>query len=82
MPKQPTTKPIAGENNLPNAVKHFDQLPDSARINSRTLKTLLGISDTTFWRRRKADIIPAPDMHGTWSAATAREILNGSQEVA
>ena len=82
MPKTLKVQPAAGNRDLPDAVKHFDQLPDSARINSRCFKTLLNCGDTTFWRRRRAGVIPPPDDFGTWGVATVRKILSGNQGAA
>lgn len=75
MPKQNDVRQAVSPCDLPLAVKYFDQLPDHARINSRCLKILLCISDTTFWRRRK-DSIADPDVNGTWSVQYVRQLLN------
>jgi len=61
---------------LPDAVKHFDNLPDEARLNSRDFMTLLRISSTTFWRRRKEGVIPQPDRFGTWTVGEVRKVLS------
>lgn len=82
MPEPTKAQQIAGNRNLPDAVKHFDTLPSQARINSRALKILLCVSDTTFWRRRKSGEIAEPDTNGTWSVGYARELLGANQEAA
>ncbi len=71
----PKTKP------LPLVVAQFHNLPDEARINSRCLRILLGgIGTTTFFRRRKAGLIPDPDKFNTWSVAQVRAMLSSIKE--
>lgn len=67
---------------IPSTVRFFDQLPEDARVNSRSLKILLGISDSTLWRRRKEGKIPEPDDFNTWRVGAIRRLLTATQEVA
>lgn len=48
------------EKPLPDAVRNFDDLPDSAQVDSRTVKALYCVSDTTLWRRVRDGSIPKP----------------------
>lgn len=36
---------------VPNALRNFDLLPDSALVRQPTVEALLGISSSTLWRR-------------------------------
>lgn len=59
----------------PYSVRHFHDLPDQARLNSRSLRILLGISSSTLWRRQESGQIKKPDIGGTWSVGYVRELL-------
>lgn len=52
---QPTT-PSA----IPDALKNFDSLPDSANVRQPTVQALYGCSAATVWRGVKAGRIPKP----------------------
>lgn len=45
---------------LPDALKHFDSLPDAAGVRQPVVEGLLGCSAATVWRSVKAGRIPAP----------------------
>jgi hypothetical protein len=45
-----TTKIEAVAKAIPEALEHFDKLPDSAFIRPKITVSLLGISIATFWR--------------------------------
>jgi len=40
--------------NIPPALRNFDQLPDSAQIRLPVVKALLGVSTATVWRMVKS----------------------------
>jgi predicted DNA-binding transcriptional regulator AlpA len=46
---------------IPDALRNFDQLPDSAQVRLPVLKGLYACSDATIWRRVKDGSIPAPE---------------------
>ena len=45
---------------LPDSLKNFDALPDSAHVRLPTVAALWGCSPVTVWRSVKAGRIPAP----------------------
>ena len=45
---------------LPNALRSFDQLPDTAHVRQAVVKALFGCSDATVWRRVRDGGIPRP----------------------
>lgn len=65
---------------IPDSVRNFDDLPDSAQVDSRTVKALHCISDTTLWRRIADGSIPPPHKVGPsnrWRVGDLRAALNG-----
>lgn len=75
LPK-PSTKPETG--GIPDALKHFDSLPDSASVRQPVVEALFACSGTTVWRRVKAGIIPKPKKLGsitTWNVGQLRVVL-------
>ena len=62
---------------LPLTVTQYNDLPPQARIDSKSLRILLGINSyATFSRRRDDKSIPDPDGgHNTWLKSTVDEIL-------
>lgn len=65
---------------LAASIKNFDDLPDSAQVDSRTVKALHCISDTTLWRRVADGSIPPPHKVGPsnrWRVGDLRAALNG-----
>lgn len=60
-------------------VQNFDQLPDSSRIRGFEFRTLLGIGNSTFYRRLALGQIPSPGKDRTWDAGTVRRILRGEK---
>ena len=66
--------------NIPAAVRHFDELPDLARLGRPALRMILGKSRTSIWRLEQAGILPAPRKpvgggRGYWTAADVRKFL-------
>ena len=55
-PQAPADKAPA----LPEALKAFDALPDSAHVRLPTVCGLFGISPATAWRWVRAERLPAP----------------------
>jgi hypothetical protein len=45
---------------LPDALKHFDSLPDAANVPQPIVQALFGISGPTAWRWIKAGHLPKP----------------------
>ena len=45
---------------IPDALKNFDSLPDSANVRQPVVQGLFGCSHATIWRNVKKGIIPAP----------------------
>ena len=62
---------------LSTTVSHFKALPDNARVDSKSLRILLGINSyATFSRRRGDGSIPDPDGgHNTWLKSTVEQVL-------
>lgn len=46
--------------NIADALKHFDFLPDAANVRLPVVQGLLGCSSTTVWRMVKRGALPAP----------------------
>jgi predicted DNA-binding transcriptional regulator AlpA len=45
---------------VPESLKQFDSLPDSAHVQARTVAAVLGLSEATIWRMVKRGKLPAP----------------------
>jgi len=63
---------------LPRALQQFDQLPDAAHVDVRTVAGLFGISVPTVWRHARSGKLPAPRKIGSatrWNVAELRVIL-------
>jgi len=45
---------------IPDALKHFDQLPDSAHVRQPVVEKLEACSAATIWRRVKKGTLPKP----------------------
>lgn len=71
--QQPNTSPV------PAALRHFDDLPDSAFVRLPVVAGLLDVSVETIWRYAKQGIIPAPEKLGprttAWNVGKLREAL-------
>jgi predicted DNA-binding transcriptional regulator AlpA len=55
-----TTEKVAKQKAIPTALKHFDDLPDSANVRQPVVQGLFGCSAATVWRGVKSGRIPAP----------------------
>ncbi|MEK6383055.1 MAG: helix-turn-helix domain-containing protein [Paraburkholderia tropica] len=63
---------------LPRALQQFDQLPDAAEVDVRTVAGLFGISVPTVWRHARSGRLPAPRKIGAstrWNVAELRALL-------
>lgn len=65
---------------IPAAVRHFDALPDAARLGRPALCMILGKSRTTLWRLEQAGVLPAPRKplgggRNYWTAGDVRRFL-------
>lgn len=66
--------------NLNTRVQQFDKLPNSARIRGYEFRQLLGIGNSTFYRRIASGEIPKPAKDKTWSASKVRDVLSAGQD--
>lgn len=57
----------------------FDELPDSAHVDDKTLAALFGTSTTTIWRRVRRGELPQPVRFSTrctrWRVGEIRAVL-------
>jgi len=64
---------------VPDALKNFDSLPDSANVRQPVVKALFGCSDATVWRMVKRGSIPAPrklsERISAWNVGELRKAL-------
>lgn len=78
--KDRADKPAGKE--IPDALKNFDSLPDSAFVRQPVVKALFGFSDSTVWRRVKSGALPAPEKQGprvtAWNVGKLRRVLQGA----
>lgn len=70
-------KPIKGA--IPDALKHFDSLPDAAGVRQPVVEGLFGCSSSTVWRMVKAGQLPKPKKQServtTWNVGELRQAL-------
>lgn len=72
-----------GRNALPDSLKNFDALPDSAHVRLPTVAALWACSSVTVWRAVKAGRIPAPKKLSPRTAAwNVGELRRALQSVA
>jgi len=45
---------------IPDALRNFDSLPDSANVRQPIVQALVGCSSATVWRMVKRGTLPAP----------------------
>ena len=64
---------------IPDALKNFDSLPDSANVRQPVVQGLFGCSSATVWRNVKKGIIPAPkklsERVTAWNVGALRKAL-------
>jgi predicted DNA-binding transcriptional regulator AlpA len=66
---------------IPDALRHFDQLPDSAHVRQPIVEALFGYSSSTVWRRVRDGLLPKPERLGprttAWNVGKLRRALRG-----
>jgi len=64
---------------IPDALKNFDSLPDSASVRQPVVEALFACSSSTVWRRVNSGLIPKPKKIGSttiWNVGELRKELN------
>lgn len=68
------------ESSLPEALRHFDSLPDSAHVKQPVVEALRACSSATVWRHVHAGLLPKPHRIGRraigWNVGELRAVLN------
>ena len=77
-----STPPADGQDSpasIPEALKNFDVLPDSANVRAPVVAALYGCSVSTVWRMARHGKIPAPrkksDRVTAWNVGELRQAL-------
>ncbi|MDR3453790.1 MAG: AlpA family phage regulatory protein [Rhodoferax sp.] len=64
---------------IPDALKYFDSLPDSANVRQPVVEALFGCSAATVWRMAKRGALPAPrklsERVTAWNVGDLRKVL-------
>ncbi len=64
---------------IPDALKNFESLPDSANVRQPVVEGLFACSSATVWRNVKKGIIPAPrklsERVTAWNVGDLRKAL-------
>ena len=64
---------------VPESLKQFDSLPDSAHVQARTVAAVVGVSQATVWRMVKRGTLPAPkkvsDRATRWNVGELRRAM-------
>jgi len=64
---------------IPDALRNFDSLPDSANVRLPVVAALFACAGVTVWRRVKAGTLPAPRKLGArvtaWNVGDLRRVL-------
>lgn len=55
-----TDRTASTRQDIPDTLRNFDSLPDSAHVRLPTVCQLFGISPATAWRRVKTGELPTP----------------------
>lgn len=67
---------------IPDALRHFDSLPDAAYVRQPVVEALFSCSGPTVWRRVKDGRIPKPrklsDRVTAWNVGSLRLTLQSS----
>ncbi|RLJ18900.1 transcriptional regulator [bacterium endosymbiont of Escarpia laminata] len=66
---------------IPDALKNFDSLPDSANVRQPVVEALFACSSATVWRRVKDGRLPHPRKLSpritAWNVGALRLVLRG-----
>ena len=66
---------------IPDALKNFDSLPDSANVRQPVVQGLVSCSHATVWRMVKKGLLPAPkklsERVTAWNVGELRQALAG-----
>ena len=81
-PQNPTDIKDATTNTIPDALRNFDSLPDSAHVRQPVVEALFGCSSATVWRRVKQKTLPKPYKFSprctSWQVGELRRALFGN----
>jgi predicted DNA-binding transcriptional regulator AlpA len=65
---------------IPDALKYFDSLPDSANVRQPVVQALVGCSAATIWRMVKRGTLPEPrklsERVTAWNVGSLRKALS------
>ena len=71
--------PAASKKPIPDGLKNFELLPDSANVRLPTVCALFACGPATVWRRAKDGALPKPRKHSTkvtvWNVGELRKKL-------
>jgi len=70
----------SGTKGTPESIRHFDSLPDNARVRLPSVTLLFSCSPATAWRRVRDGRLPAARKDGRmtyWLAGEIRAALRG-----
>jgi predicted DNA-binding transcriptional regulator AlpA len=73
--------PRSSDLSVPKSLASFDQLPDAAHVDVRTVAGLFGCSVPTVWRRIKEGKLPVPRKIGAltrWNVGVLRAALKAT----
>lgn len=77
--KSKTASAINLQSAIPDALKNFDSLPDTANVRQPVVQALYGCSAATVWRGVKAGRIPKPrnlsPRTACWNVGALRKAL-------
>lgn len=72
----------APKESIPDALKHFDELPDSAFVRQPVVEALFSCSGPTVWRMSNDGRLPKPrklsDRVTGWNVGKLRQVLAGN----
>lgn len=82
----PATPSDTSSVSIPDALRQFDLLPDSAHVRQPVVEALYACSASTVWRRVRTGLIPEPVRLGprvtAWSVGALRRALRGQADAA
>jgi predicted DNA-binding transcriptional regulator AlpA len=81
MPKTPLHTPLVPHASIPDALRNFDLLPDSAHVRLPVVRALFACSCATIWRHVQEGTFPKPhklsERVTTWNVGELRRALAG-----